>query len=79
MALKQKRAVETKIEAPPTTRVYDPAVFSTSEIAINCALDLVEAWVDRYVVTPFLGRAGSAPVNSAFLTRCSWLVSRQTD
>jgi hypothetical protein len=51
---------------PSLTRVYDPAVFSPSEIAINRALDLVEAWVDRYLVTPLLGPDGSAALNSSF-------------
>jgi hypothetical protein len=79
MALKQKPAVDTKVEASSRTRIYDPALFSPSEIAVNRALDLVEGWVDRYLVTPVLGPNRSAAVNSPFSTRDSWLVSPQTD
>jgi hypothetical protein len=51
---------EQSARAKRPARVYDPGVFSPSEIVINRALDVLEAWVDRYVVTPLLGPDRSA-------------------
>jgi len=59
--MKQKRAIQTKLELDmPSARVYDTAVLSRSDIVINHALDVIEKWVDRYVVTPLCGRVRAA-------------------
>ena len=59
--MKRQRAIETGAEVEVRlVRTYDPAVFSASEIMINRALDVLEAWLDRYVVTPLLGADRSA-------------------
>jgi len=59
--MKQPRTVKS---SPPAAkqpaRAYDPGVFSPSEIVINRALDVLQGWVDRYVVTPLLGPDRSA-------------------
>jgi hypothetical protein len=61
MAMKQQRALETNVAMKMRVeRLYDPAVFSASEIIINRALDVLEVWFDRYMVTPLLGRDQSA-------------------
>ena len=59
--MKQKRAIQTKLELEmPSARIYDAAVVSRSDIVINHALDVIEKWVDRYIVTPLLGRVQAA-------------------
>jgi len=61
MAMKPKGLVQAKAEIKlPSVRVYDPTILSPSDIVINRALDVVEAWIDRYLVTPLLGSNQSA-------------------
>jgi hypothetical protein len=61
MAMKPKRLVQAKAEIKlPSMRVYDPTILSPSDIVINRALDVVEVWIDRYLVTPLLGSNQSA-------------------